>query len=179
MSPCLGRLKSFLATSTPSIPSQRLSFVRFDRLKLSRHITIYKPSKQLRTIEDSSVVHIPRKRYSWIFLRSSLGISLEDCQLFPFFFFNFKHWDNDIGILTLSRVPSAIRGIAQTTRGKVVCLNDRNDQSGAGTSREKCDLPVSERLLGLAPYHMTCPLLPELLGIKKLTQLSLIEVSAS
>lgn len=43
-------------------------------------------------------------------------------------------------ILTLSRVPSAIRGIAQTTRGNVVCLNDRNDQSGAGTSREKCDV---------------------------------------
>lgn len=39
ISPCLGRLKSFLATSTPS-----------------------------------------RKRYSWIALRSALGISLAECQ---------------------------------------------------------------------------------------------------
>ena len=81
-------------------------------------------------------------------------------------------------ILTLSRVPSAIRGIAQTTRGNVVCLNDRNDQSGAGTSREKCDLPVSERLLGLAPYHIIFNRLKHR-GTIKLTQLSLIEVSAS
>ena len=41
MSPCLGWLKSFLATSTPS-----------------------------------------RKRYSWIALRSALGISLAHCQYF-------------------------------------------------------------------------------------------------
>lgn len=105
----------------------------------SRRITVYKPSKQRRAkrLGDSSVVHIPRKRYSWIFLRSSLGISLGHCQ----FFFSFQI---SIGIiietLTLSRVPGAIRGIAQTTSGKVVCLNDRNDQSGAGTSREKCDV---------------------------------------
>jgi len=40
MSPCLGRLKSFLATSTPSIQGQRLSFIGFNRLMLSRRITV-------------------------------------------------------------------------------------------------------------------------------------------
>lgn len=61
----------------------------------SRRITIYKPS-QRRAIGDSlSVVHIPRKRYSWIFLRSSLGISLEHCQYIYNSFASNKHWDNN------------------------------------------------------------------------------------
>lgn len=72
MSPCLGKLKSFLATSTPS-----------------------------------------RKRYSWIFLRSALGISLMQQLVIQI-----SNFLPTFG-LTLSRVPGALRGIAYNAGGDV------------------------------------------------------------